>query len=58
MHDLSKVSKASTNSKSVRATIPENIAAELKINAGSLLVWTIEQRKGKKIIVVEKWEHS
>lgn len=53
---LSKVAKANNNSKSLRATIPEDVVKELKINAGDVLIWSTEERKGKKVAFVEKWE--
>lgn len=56
MPSTSKVAKASTNSKSIRTTIPEDIAEELKINVGDLLIWTVVERKGKLIASIQKWE--
>ena len=56
MPEISKIAKATTNSKSLRATIPEKIVDELKLNAGDLLVWSLEERKGKKTVSVQKWE--
>ncbi|QUC64163.1 hypothetical protein NsoK4_06875 [Nitrosopumilus sp. K4] len=56
MPSLSKVARASTNSKSVRATIPEDIAEQLEVDVGDLLVWKIEEQKGKKRAIIEKWE--
>ena len=52
---LSKVVKATTNSKSLRATIPEEIVGGLKLNEGDLIVWSIEERKEKKVANVQKW---
>jgi bifunctional DNA-binding transcriptional regulator/antitoxin component of YhaV-PrlF toxin-antitoxin module len=56
MPELSKVAKASTNSKSLRATIPEKIVDELQLSPSDVLVWSIEERKGKKSVIVQKWE--
>ncbi|HEV2192789.1 MAG TPA: AbrB/MazE/SpoVT family DNA-binding domain-containing protein [Nitrosopumilaceae archaeon] len=56
MPELSRVAKATTNSKSLRATIPEKIVEELKLNVGDLLVWTTEEHKGKKTVAIQKWE--
>ena len=53
---LTKVTKAATNSKSLRTTIPEDIVSELKISRGDLLIWSNEEKKGKKTITIEKWE--
>jgi len=52
----SKVAKANTNSKSLRATIPEDVVEELKVKPGDLLIWSTEERKGKRIATVERWE--
>lgn len=52
----SKVGRAATNSKSLRATIPEEIVGELKLNVGDLIVWSVEEREdGKKVATVQKW---
>lgn len=48
MGDKSTVAKASTNSPSVRATIPENIAKELGLKVGDVLDWSVIEDKGKK----------
>ena len=53
---LSKVARANTNSKSLRATIPEEIVSKLGISAGDLLIWSNEEKKGKKIVMIEKWD--
>ena len=44
----STVSKATTTSTSVRATIPESIVSELGLNVGDVLDWDIVSDKGKK----------
>ena len=56
MASLSRVAKATTTSKSLRATIPEDIVNDLGVKAGDVLIWTVEERKGKKIVSIEKWE--
>ena len=56
MASLSRVAKATTTSKSLRATIPEDIVNNLGVKPGDVLIWTVEERKGKKIVSIEKWE--
>ena len=56
MASLSKVARAASNSKSVRATIPEDVVDELGIKAGDVLIWSLEERKGKKTVSIERWE--
>lgn len=51
----SKVAKANTTN-SLRTTIPNDIAKEIDLKAGDLLIWTIDQQKGKKIVIVNKFE--
>jgi len=50
------VARASTNSTSVRATIPEDIAKEMELSVGDVLDWEIELRKSRKIMVVKRLE--
>lgn len=51
----SKVQKANT-SNSVRTTLPNEIVKELNINIGDILIWNVEEQKGKKIVMVKKVE--
>jgi bifunctional DNA-binding transcriptional regulator/antitoxin component of YhaV-PrlF toxin-antitoxin module len=52
----STVAKASSNSPSVRATIPEEIAKEMQLSVGDVLDWEIEERKNRKLMIVKKLE--
>jgi hypothetical protein len=54
----SKVTKAATNSQSLRATIPSDIAKALKLDPGDLIIWSLDDMKNKKIAIVEKWERE
>lgn len=50
------VAKASSNSPSVRATIPEEIVKEMQLSAGDVLDWETELRKNRKVMIVKKLE--
>jgi hypothetical protein len=52
--EISKVAKATTNSRSLRVTIPERIVEGLEVNVGDVLIWSIEERKGNKVITIQK----
>jgi hypothetical protein len=52
----SAVAKASSKSDSVRATIPEDIAKDLKLQVGDILDWSIVEEKGKKYAKFRKLE--
>jgi bifunctional DNA-binding transcriptional regulator/antitoxin component of YhaV-PrlF toxin-antitoxin module len=52
----STVTKATTTSTSLRATIPEEIVKELEILAGDVLDWEIMSDKGRKAVRVRKLE--
>jgi hypothetical protein len=52
----STVAKASSNSPSVRATIPEEIVKEMQLSVGDVLDWEIEKRTNRKVMVVKKLE--
>ena len=51
----SKVAKANTTN-SLRTTIPSEIAKEVDLNVGDLLIWSVDQQKGKKVITIKKVE--
>lgn len=51
----SKVAKANTTN-SLRTTIPSEIVKEVDLNLGDLLIWSVDQQKGKKIITIKKVE--
>ena len=52
----STVARASSNSPSVRATIPEEVAKEMQLAVGDVLDWEIELRKNRKVMIVRKLE--
>jgi bifunctional DNA-binding transcriptional regulator/antitoxin component of YhaV-PrlF toxin-antitoxin module len=52
----STVARASSNSPSVRATIPEEVAKEMQLSIGDVLDWEIELRKNRKVMVVKRLE--
>ncbi|HXQ91947.1 MAG TPA: AbrB family transcriptional regulator [Nitrososphaerales archaeon] len=56
MGKKSTVAKASSNSPSLRATIPEEIVKEMKLSVGDILDWETEERKNRKLMVVKKLE--
>ncbi|MGA3060139.1 MAG: AbrB family transcriptional regulator [Candidatus Bathyarchaeia archaeon] len=50
----SKTSIARPKSKSLRATVPEGIAAFLELNAGDTLEWKMEIIQGERVATVKK----
>jgi hypothetical protein len=52
----SAVAKASSKSTSVRATIPESIVSDLKLQVGDVLDWSVDEIKGKKYAKFRKLE--
>jgi hypothetical protein len=50
------VSKATTTSASLRATIPEDIVKELSLQVGDALDWETLTDKGKKYARIRKLE--
>jgi len=56
MTDKSVVCRANSRSESLRCTIPIEICRQLKLAPGDVLDWTIEEKKGKKFIIVRKLE--
>ena len=56
MGSKSTVARASSNSPSIRATIPEDVAKEMQISVGDVLDWEVEDRKNRKVMVVKKLE--
>jgi len=50
--ETTKISPASSKSKSLRTTIPIGIARQFNLQVGDELNWEIEPRNGKLIIVV------
>lgn len=55
MGEKSTVARANTKSLSIRTTIPEKIAKELKLNVGDVLDWEVSQ-EGKKIAKIRRLE--
>ena len=51
----SKVAKANTTN-SIRTTIPSDIVREVDLKVGDLLIWSVDQQKGKKTITIKKVE--
>lgn len=49
----SKVARANTTN-SLRTTIPSDIVKEADLHVGDLLIWSIDQQKGKKTITIKK----
>ena len=56
MGHKSTVARASSNSPSVRATIPEETVKEMGLVVGDILDWEIELKKNRKVMVVRKLE--
>jgi len=56
MGQKSTVAKANSNSPSVRATIPEEVAKDMQLSVGDVLDWETEIRKNRKVMVVKKLE--
>lgn len=52
----SKVARASSKSPSVRTTIPEEIAKQLKVGVSDVLVWEQAVVKGKAGAFIRKAE--
>jgi hypothetical protein len=52
----SAVARASNKSPSVRTTIPEKIAQEVRIKPGDILDWEVLFEKDRKVMKVRKLE--
>ena len=53
----SHITKATTTSKSLRTTIPEDVVREMRLEIGDILDWdVIQTEKGKKHAKVRKLE--
>jgi len=50
------VARASSNSTSVRATVPEEIVKLMDLKVGDVLDWEVEERKNRKVAIVRKLE--
>ena len=55
MPEISRVSKDSTVTKSLRVTIPEKIVNELNVQAEDILIWSIKSNGKKKMVLIVKW---
>ena len=53
MAETSQITKASSKSDSLRATIPKGIVSFLRLNVGETLIWEMEISKGERIAVVK-----
>lgn len=51
----SKVAKAN-NANSLRTTIPNEIVKEIDLTVGDILIWAVDQQKGKKFVIINKVE--
>jgi bifunctional DNA-binding transcriptional regulator/antitoxin component of YhaV-PrlF toxin-antitoxin module len=57
MGKKSHITKATTTSKSLRTTIPEDIAKNMDLEIGDILDWEVHTtEKGKKLAKVRKLE--
>ncbi|MGH9858358.1 MAG: AbrB/MazE/SpoVT family DNA-binding domain-containing protein [Acidobacteriota bacterium] len=56
MGKKSTVARATTNSSSLRATIPEDIVLELKLEAGDVLDWEVVSERGRKFAKFRRME--
>ncbi len=54
----SSVTKAHSQSKTLRTTIPEEVCAECGIYAGDLLAWSVIRKNGKRNMLVRKIDMS
>jgi len=53
----SHITKATTTSKSLRTTIPEDVVKEMRLEIGDILDWDVVQtEKGRKHAKVRKLE--
>ena len=53
MAETSQITRASSISDSLRATIPKGIVSFLRIEVGETLVWEMEIIKGERVVVVK-----
>ena len=53
MSETSIVTKASSKSESLRATIPKGIVSFLKINVGETVAWEMEIKDNERVAVVK-----
>ena len=51
-----KLSKGNSNSKSVRTSVPANIAQILKVQAGDSIEWTVDSTSDNITITITKAE--
>lgn len=52
----SKITKATTTSNSLRATIPEEVVKDMDLRIGDTLGWEVIEEKGRKIAKVKRLE--
>jgi bifunctional DNA-binding transcriptional regulator/antitoxin component of YhaV-PrlF toxin-antitoxin module len=50
----STVSLAKAGTNSLRATLPQGIVSYLNLKAGDKLEWTMNDRRGERIVMVSK----
>lgn len=56
MGEKSTVAKANSKSPSIRTTIPEKIAREMKLEVGDILDWELDMQDHRRIMRVKKLE--
>jgi antitoxin component of MazEF toxin-antitoxin module len=56
MGEITTLTKAATQTTSLRTTVPANIVRQFKLSNGDKLDWTLEVQNGKMIIVVKPIE--
>ena len=54
MGEKTKVTALSSRSRSLKTTIPIEIADELGIRPGSWLDWEVREIEGEKVIIIRK----
>ena len=52
MGEVTSITYARPNSKSLRVTVPQGVAKQFNLKEGDQLDWAIEAKDGKLIIVV------
>ena len=53
MAETSQITRASSKSDSLRATIPKGIVSFLRLEIGETLIWEMEIVKGERVAVVK-----
>jgi hypothetical protein len=53
MGEESSLTKASSKSESLRATVPSGIVSFLKLKIGETLEWEMEMKNGERVAIVK-----